>query len=199
MRSRGDLSPEGIQLVDLELKRRGLDALGVRDTVAAGWEQYNMSEKAYSEFLQSPTTCRRSDLTTASSLNLYASLFDENTQLSVSDLIFMLGRKPAEAAAEPKTKPLKYSEDKAPFIEKAAQMGMPIVPHKEVMKGKSPPLFHFERERQVPTGFEQINEDMFARHDNKFMVFNGPGVACWKGTEPVTKVSRMEDDLLLSF
>ena len=199
MRSRGDLSPEGISLVDMELKRRGLDASGVRDTVAAGWERYNKAEKQYSEVLQAPAaTCRRSDLTTPSSLSLYMSVFDEDTQVSIPDLIFMLGRKPAEASNEPAKKPLDYGKKKIPFVETAGSMGVPIVPHDEVMTFKSPPLFHFDRERKVPPGFEQVNEAMFARKDNKFMVFNGPGVDSWKGTEPVTKVSRMEEDLLLA-
>lgn len=203
MRSRGDLSPEGISLVDMELKRRGLDASGVRDTVAAGWERYNKSEKQYSEVLQAPSpTCRRSDLTTASSLNLYASLFDEKTQLSVPDLIFMLGRKPAEASnTEEAKRPLDYGkQQKVSFVEKAQSMGVPIVPHDEVLTFKSAPLFQFARRCKVPPGFEQINEDMFARKDNKFMVFNGAGVDSWKGNgaDPVTRVSKMEDDLLVA-
>ena len=200
MRSRGDLSPEGISLVDLELKRRGLHASGVRDTVAAGWERYNFAEKQYSEVLQSPAaTCRRSDLTTPSSLALYASLFDEDTQLSIPDLIFLLGRKPAEVSREPAKKSLEYSKKKVPFVETAASMGVHILPHAEVMTSKSPPLFNFDRERKVPPGFEQVNDSMFARKENKFMVFNGAGVDSWRGTAPVTKVTRMEDDLLLAF
>lgn len=198
MRSRGDLSPEGISLVDMELKRRGVDASGVRDTVAAGWERYIKAEKQYSEVLEPPAdTCRRSDLTTSSSLNLYASLFDEDSQLSIADLIFLLGRKPEEASRAAK-KPLDFGSKKTSFVEKAARIGVPIVPHDEVMTFKSEPLFQFERQRKVPSGFEQINEDMFARKDNKFMVFNGAGVDSWKGTEPVTKVSRMEEDLALA-
>ena len=40
--------------------------------------------------------------------------------------------------------------------------------------------------RPIPAGFEQINEDLFARKDNKFMVFNGPGVDSFS-TNAVTK------------
>jgi hypothetical protein len=198
MRSRGDLSPEGISLVDMELKRRGMDASGVRDTVAAEWERCNKAEKQYAEVLQATPACRRSDLTTGNSLNLYASLVDEDTELSIPDMIFLLGKKPAEASGETPRKCLDADKNKVPFVEKAARMGVPIVPHAEVMKCKSPPLFQFERQRKVPAGFEQINEDMFARKDNKFMVFNGAGVDSWKGSNPLTKVSRMEEDLLFA-
>eukprot|EP00594_Rhizosolenia_setigera_P015855 CAMPEP_0178972640 /NCGR_PEP_ID=MMETSP0789-20121207/21161_1 /TAXON_ID=3005 /ORGANISM="Rhizosolenia setigera, Strain CCMP 1694" /LENGTH=88 /DNA_ID=CAMNT_0020660181 /DNA_START=76 /DNA_END=342 /DNA_ORIENTATION=+ len=38
-------------------------------------------------------------------------------------------------------------------------------------------------------GFEQINEDLYARKENKFMVFNGVGVDTWySGTQPITKI-----------
>ncbi|CAB9519183.1 Phosphoinositide phosphatase SAC5 [Seminavis robusta] len=199
MRSRGDLSPEGISLVDMELKRRGMDASGVRDTVASEWERCNKAEKQYSEVLHPATAaCRRSDLTTSNSLNLYASLYDEGTELSIPDLIFLLGKKPLEASSEAPKKCLDGGKDKVSFVDKAARIGVPIVPHEEVMTHKSPPLFQFERQRKVPSGFEQINEDMFARKDNKFMVFNGAGVDSWKGSVPLTKVSSMEEDLLLA-
>lgn len=201
MRARGELSPAGISLVDMELKRRGLDAFGVRDTVATGWERCNNAEKQYSEVLQPPTaTCRRSDLTTANSLSLYASLFDQDMELAIPDLIYMLGKKPAEASTEATRKPLDDGKTNIPFVDKAAKLGVHIIPHDEVMTCKSEPLFQFDRQRKVPPGFEQINEDIFARKDNKFCCFNGPGVDSWKGkgTDPVTKVSRMEDDLRLA-
>lgn len=37
-----------------------------------------------------------------------------------------------------------------------------------------------------------INEDMFSRKENKFMVFNGPGVDSWTDTNPITKISGVE-------
>lgn len=52
------------------------------------------------------------------------------------------------------------------------------------------------QQRPIPAGFEQINEDLFARKDNKFMVFNGAGVDSWKSPpQPVTKTHRGIDIL----
>ena len=196
MRSRGDLS-EGISLVDLELKRRGLDASGVRDTVAAGWERCTKAEKQYSEIIHTPAAAyRRSDLTTPASLKLYAEMFDSNTKLSVPDLTFMIGRKPAEAESGTPMKPLDHGETETPFVTKAAKVDVTIIPHSEVVQSKAPPLFEFGRQRPVPPDFEQINEDLYARKDNHFMVFNSAGIDSWNGTEPITKISRMEHDIL---
>jgi hypothetical protein len=42
-------------------------------------------------------------------------------------------------------------------------------------------------------GFEQINEDLYARSDNKFLVLNGPGVGSWK-SQAVTKLGGLSED-----
>ena len=79
---------------------------------------------------------------------------------------------------------------------RASRLAIPITSHSELLKSRSQPLFQFEKRQPVPAGFEMINEDMFARKDNKFMVFNGAGVASWKGTKPVTKISGIENMLM---
>lgn len=62
---------------------------------------------------------------------------------------------------------------------------------------RSPSLFSKETRRFVPEGFEQINDDMFARRDNKFVVFNAPGLETWRrdSKEPRTKTHGLEDDI----
>jgi hypothetical protein len=81
-------------------------------------------------------------------------------------------------------------------VKKASRLGIPVIPREELAKSAFTPLYGFSRRRKLPPGFEQINEDMFARKDNKFMVFNGAGVDSWHGTQPVTKVSLLENILL---
>ena len=44
------------------------------------------------------------------------------------------------------------------------------------------------RKGHVKDGFEQINDDLFARRANKFMVFNGVGMQEWT-TKPLTKMA----------
>jgi hypothetical protein len=77
-------------------------------------------------------------------------------------------------------------------VSRAAKKGIQIKSHNELEKARSQPLFQFQRKQTVPAGFEMINEDMFSRKDNKFMVFNGPGVDSWTGTKPMTKNSGIE-------
>jgi hypothetical protein len=84
------------------------------------------------------------------------------------------------------------SFDEESFIRKAATKGINIA-------RKSPSgLMEFRTQRPTPNGFEQINEDLFARKDNKFMVFNWAGVDSWKSPpQPVTKKNRGMDILVI--
>lgn len=190
---------EGQRLVENELSRRGLDAAGVKESVATGWEGFMTAETRYSEIVHgSSETCRRSDLTTAGSLKLYASEYDPSTSISAADLIFLKGKKPADGSS---SNPAAWLEDLAPrtntFVEKAARLGIDVVSQSDITNAKSRPLFESgTMRRSVPVGFEQINDDMFARKDNKFMVFNGPGLDSWRGTQPITKTSHIENILL---
>lgn len=195
MRSRGELR-EGIPLMDMELKRRGLHTAGVKGAVSAGWNRHMTAEKQYSElFNEIGSDCRRSDLTTPRSLKLYASFFSPDLESTTPDLSFMLGGGSRDSKHS-RFDPVPRTSN---FINKAAKLGIPIASHADGLKSKSPPLFQFERRKPIPEGFEMINEDMFARKDNKFMVFNGAGVDSWSGTTPVTKTAGIETMLLGTF
>ncbi len=82
------------------------------------------------------------------------------------------------------------SFDEESFIRKAASKGFNIAK-------KSPSsLIEFRSQQPIPNGFEQINEGLFARKDNKFMVFNWAGVDSWTSPpQPVTKKNRGMDIL----
>jgi len=202
MRARGDLRG-GLPLVDNELKRRDVYADGVRESVAVGWKRYINAEQQYAEVVDnSRAQCRRSDITTEKSLELYTSFFDDSTPMSQLDMTYMLGEKPKLPVNKPAgCKDASHHEDeddKQPsFAEKANRLGISIPSSSEIEKGKSAPLFSFERKGGVPSGFEQINEDLFARKDNKFIVLNGAGVDSWDGTQPKTKLQGIEEDVLL--
>lgn len=190
---------EGRTVVDSEITRRGLDKTGVKESVTTGWNAFTSAEKQYSEVVDSPVpACRRSDLTTAGSLKLYASMFDESTQLSTADLIFVNGDKPDDEKLPNKPRSQPVPPPPTPFVKKAARLGISITSYEEIAKAKSTPLFPVDQRRSAPLGFEQINEDMFARKDNKFMVFNGAGVATWdnRGPNPVTKIGHVDEVLM---
>ena len=199
IRNRGELQ-EGIPLMDSELKRRGFYTDGVKETIGDGWERHLEAEKQYQE------TCSdgglkfiRSDLTTTNSLKLYTSFFSPDQAMTTTDLSVLLGEN-LEKADNKRKKADRVEESKLErnpqFVARASQKGYSITSHEELSRVRSQPLFQFERRRPVPTGFEMINEDLFSRKENKFMVFNGPGVDSWSGATPVTKNSGLEKMLL---
>lgn len=189
IRRRGKLK-EGVPAMEAELMRRGFYTDGVRETIADGWDQHVASERQYHETcLPGSSKYRRSDLTTTNSLKLYTSFFSPDQAMAVPSLSVLLGETPT---SEERRKPGRVDlKDRAnDFVAKAAEKGISITSHKELEKTQ--PLFSFGRKHTVPAGFEMINEDMFSRKDNKFMVFNGPGVDSWSGNSPVTKISGIE-------
>ena len=82
------------------------------------------------------------------------------------------------------------SFDEASFILKAASKGVNVKKKSSSKGGNDKDINMIESlHTQRPiSGFEQINEDLFARKDNKFMVFNSAGVDSWSSPpQPVTK------------
>lgn len=204
MRARGDLRG-GLPLIDNELKRREVYADGVRESVAVGWKRYINAEQQYAEIVDnSKAQCRRSDFTTEKSLELYSSFFDDSTPMSQLDMTYVLGEKPKldklDGAKNAKKATFEKEKDEmVSFAEKASLLGISIPSAAEIEKKKAPPLFNFDRKGGVPAGFEQINEDLFARKDNKFIVLNGPAVDSWvrDGSEPKTKLQGIAEDVLI--
>jgi hypothetical protein len=192
MRNRGELR-EGIVTMDAELRRRGLYTEGVKGAISSGWNRRVRAEKNYSEAIAEPDhRSTRSSLTTTGSLQMYASFFPHENEMSTQDLSFIVGDK-AEVP-QTKTKPgyVDLGHRPSSFVTRAKRLGIPITSHADLIKSKSRPLFQFQKRKEVPPGFEMINDDFFARKENKFMVFNGAGVDSWKGTEPVTKTTGID-------
>ena len=188
MRNRGELR-EGIVLMDHELRRRGFYTEGVKGAISNGWSRRLRAEKHYSEsILELSQRSTRSELTTTTSLQLYASFFPHEKEITTTDLSFLLGDK--VDAPQTKIKPgyVDLKNRPSTFVARARRLGIPITSHADLLGSRSKPLFQVERKKEVPAGFEMINEDYFARKDNKFMVLNGAAVDSWHGTEPVTKI-----------
>lgn len=191
LRNRGELlAGTDIPVMDCELKRRGFFTEGVKNTIDDKWDRHLSAEKQYNETcLGSSTQLRRSDLTTTNSLKLYTSFFAPDQPMSTTDLT-LLGE---DNIGGETIKPEKtLSGGNSDFVTRASKKGISILSHKQVARTRFQPLFHYGRQ-VVPPGFEMINEDMFSRMDNKFMVFNGPAITNWTGTRPATKTVGIEN------
>jgi len=181
--------------IETELNRRGFNAPGVADSIDQRWGSFNKSEQQFSEILSKPTTsCRRSDLTTTESLKQYVSLCDNSTRLATSDIIFLTDRKTKRTAPPVLGQPPPQA---VPFTKRASRMGINIGTHPEGTDNNAHSLFPSHRRRSIPSGFEQINDDLFARKDNKFMVFNGAACDTWHGVDPVTRIMKPNDFFLM--
>ncbi len=192
MRRRGELR-EGIVLMDSELRRRGFYTEGVKGAIGNGWSRRLRAEKHYIESaLELSQRSMRSDLSTMTSLELYASFFPHEREINTTDLKFIVGEKANIPNTKIKPGYVDLEHRPSAFVTRAKRVGIPITAHTDLVGSRSQPLFQVERRKQVPAGFEMINEDFFARRDNKFMVFNGAAVDSWHGTEPVTKISGID-------
>lgn len=187
----------GGRLVERELRRRGLYQAGVKTSVADGLRHFTISKKQYEEVLDNTkSTCRRSDLTTTESFRLYSSNFDRHFEMSTADQTFLLARQPDIIPQKAHSVPSRAEKPSNTFLKKASRLGISIIPRTDYISEEIAPLYPSERKHISPEGFEQINDDLFARKDNTFMVFNGAGVDSWKGTHPITKLSHSESIIL---
>ena len=196
MRKRGELH-EGLELMETELARRGFYTDGVQDELKRGWDDHMLAEKHYSEAIaENSTQYKRSDLTTDASLKLYSSFFAPEEALTTADHTFLLGESPAGEMEKQKPGHVDVTNRTPGFVNRAARLGFPMTSHADLLKSRSPPLFPVERRKSIPAGFEMINEELFARKENKFMVLNGAGMDSWSGTAPRTKIAGIESMLI---
>lgn len=179
--------------MDSELRRRGLYTEGVKGAIGDGWSRRLRAEKNYTESsLELSQRSMRSDLSTTTTLQLYASFFPHEQEITTTDLTFIVGDKADIPRTKIKPGHVDLEHRPSSFVTRAKRLGIPITAHADLVLSRSQPLFQVERRKDVPPGFEMINEDFFARKDNKFMVLNGAAVDSWHGTEPVTKISGID-------
>ena len=155
------------------LKRNHMDSLGVKDELTGRWNGFIESKNIYDEVLDcSKITYRRSHITSERSMNLYTSFFEGNTNLSSLKRIYLLGEMEESKENEKEKNKQRKPENKSKLHPRKDQANFCY------------------RDRE---GFEQINEDLYARKDNKFIVFNGAAVDVWDESVPVTKMEGMVD------
>ena len=195
MQRRGEhMSGGGLPGVDRDLRQRRMDKASVKEAIYNGYSDLNRSKQAYSEIIDTTSLgCRRSDLTDEKSMSLYCSFFDEATPLSQLNRTYITGKSLPTNASSSSRQNSKLSSNALGQSESKSRWG------KHMAEKKPPSLFSKETRRSVPEGFEQINDDMFARRDNRFVVFNGTGLDSWRkdSKEPRTKTHGLEDDIII--
>lgn len=200
LKRQGRLSNESkiaSQIVEEELKRREMDTPGVMDAIDNGWKNFAESDSCYREVLSSESLFhRRSDLTDGNSMKLYCSFFGEDTKMTNHDIKHITGGKqlPASAKEQRKTKAA-FDLKQSRFMNKARTLGIRI-DQGSSKSAQTPALFRRNASKEFPGGFEQINENLFAREDNRFMVFNDVGVDRWP-PKSKTKIGTIEHDMNL--
>ena len=188
LKERGVLPNSVLPGVHEDLRRRSLDTVGVMDAVYSGWHRYSKTEECYREIIDSSSLGqRRSDLTDSNSMDLYSSFYDDSTPLTNFEMHFLSGGKEVLNKTLPKDFSGVANERKAEIGRKAKKLG--LVKTSDEIKSPSPALFPKEEQTKIPRGYEQINDDLFARKDNRFMVFNGVGVEPSWPPKPYSKIS----------
>ena len=180
-------SRQPTQDISKMLKRNKVDTTGVKDELVNGWDHIMRSKNVYSEVSNySNMVCRRSDLTTERSMKLYTSFYDGNSQLTHFERMFILGCETKEKRKSKNHPQKNITEERNQVHSLKKKVKSSIT--KDGTNGNETLLTskHCYRAR---VGFEQINEDLYARKDNKFIVLNGIGVDMWRGTKPVTKLT----------
>lgn len=196
MKNRGELSGErGLPGVDDFLKRRGMDNPGVMDAIFGSWNRFSKSEQIYHEISsKSSVGNQRSDFTDEKSLKLYCSHFPSYTQLSPFDLTLISSVAPASnKAVSLGISTVADVERRAQaFTTKAKRMGYNLLSYNSPIGESTLSLFKDPRKPTIPQGFEQINDDLYARVENKFLVFNAAGLCAWP-PHPITKIKSPDE------
>jgi len=207
-KKRGELRGGGLPGVSDALKEREIDTPGVIEAVFGGWDRFSQNEGTYTEIMNTSSIChKRSDLTDKQSLSIYNSFFGYSTPLTNLDVSYIVGSKivkPHSLVSErqkKKEKSLRTPSGEgmtSTFRSKAKMMGFPVILGKKMNHISKPSLFSRGDEPLVPKGFEQINDDLFARKENKFMVFNGAGLVSWPPQARTKEDSINNDGLFFS-
>ena len=145
--------------IELEVRRRGFDAHGVRESVNKRWESFRTSESQYEEILTPPIgPCKRSDLTTAASLQQYVSVSDQSTMLSSSDKIFLTGKKSERKAKPSLSRPPPQAVS---FAKRAARLGINTGANSDSGNSRTPSLYPAHVRSSIPPDFQQINDGQY--------------------------------------
>jgi len=196
MKERGVLQ-DGLSSLDSTLSSIHMNTPGIKETIGKGWEKLSQSENQFAEVLGDELLkCRRSKLTSDESLRLYASFFDSGTSVSNLEKAYISGQSqiPNDFLSNSKVEKLVKAMDDCVICTSGLDNDdeVNLDSHKAKDDDVLPISSHIRRD--VRPEFEQINEDLFAKRDNKFIVFNGKGVDCWNGTEPVTRLFSIRED-----
>jgi hypothetical protein len=167
--------------VQSELYRCGFGSSGVQETASREWKSFSLARREYTEIVAPKSGgCTRSALSDAETLKLYASFFNPDTELTTADQIYLGSTEPKYHLKEEKFSTAEPAEDSSGprqpslFAQKAARLGIKCTPYTGLVS-----TLRAHPQGLTPAGFEQINDDMFCRTENAFMVFNRAGMDSW--------------------
>ena len=201
MKARSEFNINSFPGVNEELKRRQMDTPGVMESLHHDWNSFAASHDCYKEITRvNGEHHHRSDLTDEKSLKLYCSFFDDSSALTEIEKSYISGTELVEKKITPIDDKILQSNDKiddnkSPLLQRAKMMGFPMTNSYDGSSTRFSLFTDKNREKPIPSGFEQINEDLYARKDNRFMVFNDAGVENW----PPRPVTKAHGELLLDY
>ena len=165
--------------MEKNLQKVGLEGTGVRGVVDTSWDELKNCHAMNLRGLESEGgKPRRSELTTGDSLNLYFSYFAAEDVMADKELQYMLNE--GEDVGETDGSEEKKDPGSASLEDTDTATPQPLPQSTAAADPPGP------RRTGVRDGFEQINDDLYARRANKFMVFNGVGMDTWV-TKATTK------------
>jgi hypothetical protein len=201
MKARSEFNTDSLLGVNEELKRRQMDTPGVMESVHKDWNSFAASHDCYKEITRvNDLHHHRSDLTDEKSIKLYCSFFDDSSALTEIEKSYISGTELAEKKISSSKGKIVQSNDlkgdnHSPLLQRAKMMGFPMINSSDGSNNTFGLFTDKKREDPIPSGFEQINEDLYARKDNRFMVFNDAGVENW----PPRPVTKAHGKLLLDY
>lgn len=210
LRQRGeDINVALLELSDTLERNHIHPSSGIKNEILSGLQHFSYKENALNEIAHNNTSNAfgypRSELTTDESLKLYCSFFDDQlTTLSNYDMTCIHGQKIPSSSNSFASIMKKRDVDASSKINSSSNKSTDSSNNYKLRTKEQAQTSNEEKKSIdevedtfcVPEGFEQINEDLYARKDNKFMVFNRPGVDTWKGKHSFTRNGAVLDTLM---
>jgi hypothetical protein len=180
-----------------DLKRREMDTPGVLNEIKEYSKIDTHAETCYDEILSNNSTFHeRSDVTDNYSSSLYSSMFSEDVASNDYDVSSMDGNLEVKDLASNNDE-IKQNVDAAKcpqLFRKARMIGIDI--GTDLRSNNTSNSFRRHGNNEILHGFEQINDNLFARKDNRFLVFNDAGLSDWP-PESKTRLGGIIEDVNL--
>lgn len=170
-RERGVSDSATVEAAMKVLEEKKLDSAGVYGQLMSNWENLKFSEGVCEELLEERgLSSLRADTVGAETVELYCSFFDAEDVLNDVEMHMIVGDGAGDNDGQ--------GDEERKKEEGKTEAG---------------------GEKELDSEFEQINDDLFARKSNKYMVFNGAGKKSWSGSgKAITNTSRINVEAIFN-